>query len=205
MSRLAHHVIVGGGISGLSVAWFLRRLVGPAPQITVIEASHRVGGWVESVRHEQGFLFERGPRGFRPSGNGAAALELAESAGLADEAVASSSDSAMRYLWKDGQLQKLPNGPLEALQSPLTSGLAKEAWRERSVLPSLDADESIRSFMSRRFSDATADTLVDGMVSGIYAGDISKLSAASCSPFNMLRELEQEHGSVVTGMVRRRM
>ena len=62
-------VILGGGISGLSLAWFLRRSLGATKKIVVVEGSDRAGGWLRTVS-EKDFVFEKGARSFRPSMNG---------------------------------------------------------------------------------------------------------------------------------------
>lgn len=64
-SRVA---VLGGGISGLSAAYFLAKKHADPSKITLIEANRRLGGWVHSVRAENGAIFEQGPRSLRPSG-----------------------------------------------------------------------------------------------------------------------------------------
>ena len=77
-----HHVVVlGGGITGLSAAFYLARKH-PTVQITLVEKSTRFGGWVRSERVEvcdshgnRGrVLLEAGPRTIRP--NATSVLEL---------------------------------------------------------------------------------------------------------------------------------
>lgn len=65
-------VILGGGISGLTAAWYLARNAPSSTKITLLEASNRFGGWIQSTRvGEERILFEQGPRTLRPSGLGA--------------------------------------------------------------------------------------------------------------------------------------
>lgn len=59
--------ILGGGISGLSAAYRLAKSL-PSCQITLIESSNRLGGWMQSHKHEGGVIFESGPRTMRPKG-----------------------------------------------------------------------------------------------------------------------------------------
>lgn len=86
--------ILGGGISGLSAAYYLARMAPPTTKITLIEGKKRLGGWIESRRvtpghydnihqlpknnsKENTILFEAGPRTLRPEGsNGAILLEM---------------------------------------------------------------------------------------------------------------------------------
>ena len=52
------HLIIGAGIAGLAAAHELRER---GEEFTIIEAAHRVGGVISSLRTE-GFLLEKGPR-----------------------------------------------------------------------------------------------------------------------------------------------
>ena len=63
-------------------------------------------------------------------------------------------------------------------------------------------DESIGSFISRRFSSSLANNLVSAGIHGIYAGDVYQLSARSILP--SLWYGEAVNGSIVKGLVRRR-
>src|SRR5437870_2812568 len=71
MSRPNNFVILGGGISGLSAAWYLSRYASSTTKIIVLEGSNRFGGWIKSKRvGEHKILFEQGPRTLRPNGVG---------------------------------------------------------------------------------------------------------------------------------------
>lgn len=83
MSPRTHIAILGGGISGLSTAWYLSKAAPATVSITLIEAANRTGGWlhsdrVQDPRHDDGsILLERGPRSLRPQGiSGLNTLEL---------------------------------------------------------------------------------------------------------------------------------
>src|SRR5689334_9714695 len=115
---MARVVIVGAGVSGLSLAYRLHQ-ADPGAEITVLEADNRVGGKVWTERRD-GFTVELGPNGFldaKPS-----TLDLARDLGLADRLLPASESSARnRYLFLDGKLQPLPAGLLAFLRSPLLS------------------------------------------------------------------------------------
>lgn len=69
--------VLGGGISGLSAAYFLAKRHADPSKITLIEASSRLGGWMHSIRSNDGAIFEQGPRSLRPAGPaGWASLKL---------------------------------------------------------------------------------------------------------------------------------
>lgn len=102
-------VVIGGGISGLSTCYFLRKLLNPAKySIHLYEASSKWGGWIDTVKissENSKFLFERGPRGFRPSRNGAEVLNLVEELDLKDLLLSSSEKSQARYIYQNRRVQ----------------------------------------------------------------------------------------------------
>ena len=63
-----------------------------------------------------------------------------------------------------------------------------------------DEDESIASFVSRRFGREAYEALVEPLMTGIYGGDGEQLSLRATFP--QLRVLELEHGSVLRGLSR---
>lgn len=196
MSR--HIVILGAGITGLALGWFLKRDFGSKIKITILEKSNRSGGWIESIE-KNGFLFDLGPRSCRSGGNGITTLKLIEELNLQNEVIVAARSAHQRYLYRGQRLQKLPSNLLAMLFSPLTRGLWPALYRDWRT-PSIDVeDESIYAFMSRRFSKELAEQFMDPLVSGIYAGDIHRLSLKSCFP--LLHQWEQSHGSVVRGMM----
>lgn len=195
-----HHVILGAGISGLALAWYLKQRFGDEISLTILEKATRAGGWIKTSRCD-GFLFEEGPRSCRTNGTGVATLQLIEQLGLADEVITASPAARRRFLYVDGRLQSLPTGPLSFLCSSLMRGVFPALWKEWSVPPSKLADETVYDFVSRRFSPELAERFADPLVSGIFAGDIRKLSMRSCFP--SMYCLEQEHGSILKGMLAR--
>ena len=190
-------VVLGGGLSGLSLAWFLQR-AHSVLRVIVVEKSERPGGWVHS-HHRDGHVLEAGPRGVRPQAAGQETVRLAEQLGLADQLIAADPAAKLRYLYLGGKLQRLPSGLLELRSNPLTKWVPDVLKFERQVVAGTGEDESIADFITRRFNRRVLDELVDPLISGIYAGDPAQLSVQSC--FGRLPKLEQEHGSVVQGLL----
>lgn len=199
-SLTPHYVILGAGISGLSLAWFLRKLYNDTIKITLIEKTSRAGGWVRTVQ-TQDFLFETGPRSCRSSGNGLFTLQLIEELGLADHYLAASNASKKRFIYTDGKLECLPTNPFAFFTSPLMKGMLPILWREWNISASQESDESIHDFISRRLSIHIADHLFDPLTTGIYAGDIHKLSMEACFP--AIWNMEQADGSLVKGVLKK--
>jgi len=190
-------VIVGAGISGLSLAYRLQER-SPDLDITILEAGARAGGTVGTYRRD-GFLVEMGPNGFldgKPS-----TMTLCRDVGLAADLVAASPEAAKnRYLFLNGGLRALPGGLRQFLVSDLLSwrgkaGLMMERFRPPRRKPT---DESIASFASRRAGREAAEVFADALVTGIYAGDPKLLSIRACFP--RLADLERAHGSVMKGL-----
>ncbi|KAJ3299484.1 hypothetical protein HK104_008756 [Borealophlyctis nickersoniae] len=192
-------VVLGGGISGLSAAWNLSKLLPKTARITLVEKSTRFGGWVNTVR-EDGHLFELGPRTLRPQADGGVAtLDMIHQLGLEDEIllVPTSAPAAQnRFVYYQGELNPLPNNlpSLIFSNAPVTRGVLRSVLRESFVKPTTESDESIHSFFSRRLSPDVANNLVSAMIHGIYAGDAKQLSMRSCFP--LVWEWEQIHGSM---------
>src|SRR5690348_14300176 len=86
-------LILGGGITGLGAAWFLKRQ-NPKAKITLLEKTNRLGGWIQTSR-EGGFLFERGPRTFQ-MGRCPHLLKLCQELNL--EIIHSDPNAAKRFL-----------------------------------------------------------------------------------------------------------
>src|SRR5262245_5281250 len=96
-------VILGGGITGLAAAWFLKRKWKSQVDVTLLEKSNRIGGWIRT-HHEGNFLFELGPRGFRPTGQGKLTLELIHELGLEGKLIAASKTARRRFIYWKGKL-----------------------------------------------------------------------------------------------------
>jgi protoporphyrinogen/coproporphyrinogen III oxidase len=184
-------LVLGAGISGLTVAYRLK-MAGVA--VTVLEATGRAGGWIETVREKE-YLFELGPRSCRPRGSGARTLALACELGLEKELLPAHPTAHRRFLYLGGRLRPLS---LFRPSSPWRTWAA--LWAERRIPKTTVDDESVHDFLSRRFSRHLADQYADAITTGIYAGDPRLLSTRSCFP--RLWDLEQNYGSILRGFRR---
>lgn len=194
MSR--RFVILGAGISGLAVGLFLKQHLTEDDTLTIIEKSDRTGGWIRTIRQD-GFLFEQGPRSCRTRGTGSRTLALAESLHLTDRIVLPDAKAAKRYVLHRNRLCPLPQHWWQIPFNPLTSDWL-QALRSDLKNPKRESDdESIETFFRRRLGSGPFENLVDPFVSGIYAGDCSRLSLKSCFP--ACEEWEQTKGSLLKG------
>ena len=193
--------IVGAGISGLTLAYLLKKKLSKTHEIHVFEKSNRAGGWIQTI-HDNRFIFELGPRSFRTKGNGKYTLQLLEELGMQEDVIVENSASKKRFLYTNNKLNKFPSNIFSALFSPLMKGVPHALFKERNISPSNLQDETIESFAMRRFGKHITETFFDPMTSGIYAGNIKELSIKSCFP--IIHEWEQKYGSVVKGLFTRK-
>jgi oxygen-dependent protoporphyrinogen oxidase len=197
---MPHIVIIGGGLSGLSVAFRLKQAV-PTVSLTVLESRDRPGGNIGTETHD-GFRVERGPNGFLD--RTPAVPQLVGDLGLTDRLIAASEGSRKnRYVFLDGKLRKLPSGPLGLLTSPLLTLRGKwqlftEPWRKRPA--QVPTDESVAAFVTRRAGPEAAEVFADALVTGIHGGDPTQLSVAATFP--RLVQMEREAGSIIRGFMR---
>ncbi len=179
--------VLGGGISGLTTAWYIQKAY-PEAVITLFEKTDRLGGVMETVT-DRGVHFETGPRTFAVS-RSSALLALLEELDLSSEILFSSEASAKRYLWKEGSLKSVG------------SFLPVAIWpllREVFIPRRPPEDESIYDFCTRRLSEKVATTFFDPITLGIFAGDIRRLSLKSTFPF--LYKAEKEGKSLLATLL----
>ena len=190
--------VLGGGITGLTAAWHLRR-AGLTP--IVFESSPRVGGAIGTLR-TNGWLHELGPNSMLE--NSAELVAFLDATGLGPRRLFAAPSAAKRYIVRDGQPVAMPGSPVSFLTTPLFSLAAKlnllgEPFRRRSAP---DAQESVADFVTRRLGREFLDYAVNPFVGGVYAGDPKRLSVRHGFP--KLHGLEQEHGSLIRGALARR-
>ncbi len=191
MGRLA---IIGGGISGLSLAYFLLEK-DPAAEIAVFESEKRLGGKIWTDR-SGGFICEGGVNGFLD--NRPRTLELASKIGLPP--VRSNDASRKRFIYSGGRLHRLPETPPAFLSSNLLSLRGRLRVAAEVLVPrGAKEEETLAAFAVRRLGREAYEKLIDPMASGIYAGNPETLSLRSCFP--KVYDLEVKYGGLIKGMI----
>jgi protoporphyrinogen/coproporphyrinogen III oxidase len=187
--------VVGGGISGLTVA---HKLVLSGHDVTCFEGGGRIGGLIRTERHE-GFMCEVGPQAILDGGRDVRALF--EELGLTERVCVPAPAARKRYVFLRGRLRAVPSGPLSLLSTDLFGAQAKwRLLREPFVEPRPpDApDESVLDFGVRRLGTEAAHALIEPAVIGLFAGDAARLSMKSAFP--RVAALEATHGSLLRGL-----
>jgi protoporphyrinogen/coproporphyrinogen III oxidase len=193
--------VVGAGVAGLTAAYRLKQ---QGARVVVYEAADRCGGVVRTERRD-GYLAELGPNSLNAPP--ARVRALLDELGLGGSILPASPAARKRYVVKKKKLLPLPMSPQDFLTSRLLSNGAKLAvFGEALVDPGEGTmDESIGSFVRRRFNQEVLDYIANPFVAGIYAGDPEQLSLRHAMP--RLFGLERSHGSVMkafAGMMRAR-
>ena len=202
-------VIIGGGITGLATAFYLRQYVHPTVQILLIDAAPRLGGKIAS-EHENGFVVECGPDSFITQKT--AALALCRDLGLSDQLIGSNSAAKTTYVWNREQLHSIPEGMMlmaptmlaPFLRSRLISWAGKLRMGMEMFLPARrdPSDESLASFVRRRLGKEALEKIAAPLMAGIFAADPEKLSLQSTFP--MFLVMEKQHGSLTRGILQQK-
>lgn len=197
-------IVVGGGVSGLSTAFYIEKKAkeaGKKIELTVLESSKRLGGKAWTYE-EEGFACESGVNGFLD--NKPSTLELCSDIGISDELLPSNDSARKRFIYSDGRLQRLPESPLTFFTSSLLSVKGRlRVMMEPFTRPAPKGKgETVTEFAARHMGMEAVDKLVGPMVSGVYAGDPDTLSVESCFP--LLLDVERAGGgSLIKGMIKK--
>lgn len=195
-------LVIGGGIAGLTVAYDLGRR---GLDVLVLEEQERLGGLISTFARD-GFLMDGGPDAFLRAKPHARAL--CEELGLGSELIPTSPDRRRVYVLHRGSLHALPEGfrltvptrLLPFLETSLFSFRGKLRMLGEPFIPArrTQAEESVASFVRRRFGKEALERVGEPLLAGIHCGDAAKLSMDLLFP--NLVALERKHGSLTRGM-----
>jgi protoporphyrinogen/coproporphyrinogen III oxidase len=199
--------IVGGGISGLSTAYYLSKA---GISSTLIEARPRLGGVIQT-EHIQNCVVEAGPDSFisvKPW-----AMDLIRELGMEDEVIGSNDRERVTYIRRRGRLVELPDGVqmlvptkiFPMLATPLVSWPTKvRMGLEYFRRPEMGdrADRSVAEFVEEHYGREAVDYLAEPLLAGIYGGDPAELSVTSVLP--RFVEIEKRYGSLTRGVLAER-
>ncbi len=189
-------IVLGAGISGLATAYWLKK---DGFDVKILEAKSEPGGAMETIQ-KNGYTIDFGPN----SGLETTPLisQLAEQVRIKDQMIYANDEANKRYILKNGELHALPTSPPAFIKTKLFSSGAKfRVMGEPFVGKSEDGYyQSIAEFVERRLGKQFLDYAIDPFVSGVFAGDPTKLSVKSAFP--KLYRLEEVYGGLVKGMIK---
>lgn len=202
-------VIAGGGITGLSAAFYLKKqcedLRIPV-EITIVEKSDRLGGRIRTL-YRDGFVIEKGPDSFLA--RKIPIIRLVEELGLEDQLVATNPNAKTNYILHRGKLHAMPLGLVLGIPTAVApfmkTGLISPLGKLRAAMDLLlprrgvDEDESLGGFIRRRLGQEVLDHITEPLLAGIYAGDTQSLSLSATFP--QFKQIERKHRSLILGML----
>ncbi len=202
-------VIAGGGITGLSAAFYLKKHyadLGIPVEITIVEKSERLGGKIRTL-HRDGFVIEKGPDSFLARKT--PIINLIKDLGLEDQLVATNPNAKTNYILHRGKLHAMPLGLVLGIPTAVTpfikTGLISPLGKLRAAMDLLlprrgtDEDESLGGFIRRRLGQEVLDHITEPLLAGIYAGDTQSLSLTATFP--QFKQIERKHRSLILGML----
>lgn len=201
-------VIIGGGISGLSSAFYMQREAerqGRDVHITIVEAAPALGGKINTLQQD-GFVIEKGPDSFLARKQ--PIIDLAQELGLEEELTATNPEAKKTYIMHQRKLHPMPPGLVLGVPTEpgpfLKSGLISWGGKLRALMDMLlpagkeQGDESLGGFLERRVGTEVMRRIAEPLLAGIYAGDLKKLSLQATFP--QFAASERKYGSLIKGM-----
>ncbi len=200
--------IIGGGISGLSAAYYLEqeRAAGAPVEYSLFESSDRLGGVMFSDKIGD-CVVEGGPDSFlteKPWAN-----QLCAELGIAGDLIGSNDSQRITYILVKGRLVPMPDGlmfmvPTKIIPTALTSLFSwstKFKMLGELVHPpqAVHKDETVAQMVERHFGSEVVDRLADPLLSGVYGGDAASLSVRAVLP--RFVEMEEKYGSLCRAML----
>ncbi len=206
-------VIVGGGITGLSAAYEIKKRIKEenlSIDLLLIEKEKKLGG-VFLTEKVDGFLIEGGPDSFemfKP-----APFELAQELGIEDRVISANEEMHRTFIFSKGKLQEIPRGLLglapdkisSLMFCPLLSLRGKIRAALELIIPPLKqqgTEISLGEFYKRRFGEEIYEVVAEPLFGSIYACIPETISIKTCWPRGL--ELEKKYGSLLRGMLVRR-
>ncbi len=175
-------------------------------EVLLFEAARRVGGVIQTTP-KSGFLLENAADNFMAKPP--AAVQLCQRLGLSDDLIGTNPRGRGAMVIRNGNLQPIPTGFLvmapsrlgPLLKTPILSPMGKIRAAAEFFVPRKtdNQDESLKSFVSRRFGNQLFERLVQPLVGGIYTADPARLSVAATMP--RFLEMERRHGSLIRSML----
>lgn len=201
--------IVGGGLTGLTAAYYLGRAK-PDWTITLYEQAPRFGGKIQTQRVDD-FVVELGPDSYL--GRKTEMTDLVYDLGLGDTLV--SNETGQAFVYDKGSIHPIPGGSIMGIPTEMMpfvkATLISWPGKLRAGLDyfkkpyQLDknGDVSIGHFFQYHIGQEMMDKLIEPLLAGIYGGDIYKISLLSTFPHFI--QVEQKYGNMVKGMMAAKM
>lgn len=201
--------VIGGGITGLTAAYYMQKELQAREvkaDIELLEGSSNFGGKIHTMERD-GIVFEKGPDSFLA--RKLPMIELTQELGLEGELVGTNPQARRNYVLHQGRLHLMPPGLVLGIPSQIRPFLASELLtpqgKQRAlldlVLPAREGqdDESLGDLLERRLGKEVLLRIAEPLLAGIYAGDTYALSVKATFP--QFAEMERKYGSLIRGTI----
>jgi oxygen-dependent protoporphyrinogen oxidase len=196
-------LIIGGGISGLSAAYYLSK-AGIRP--TLVEKAPELGGVIRTSV-QQGCVLEAGPDGFMAAKPWA--MDLIRELGLADQIIGSNDHTRVTYIVRHGKLVPLPDGLMMMVPTKIMPlvGTSLFGWGTKIRMGleffrrpnGKQPDRSVYDFLMDHYGQESIDYLAEPLLAGVYGGDPKQMSVNSV--LSRFAEIESKYGSLTRGVL----
>ena len=183
------NLIIGAGITGLSLAHFLKKF---NQDFIILESSERIGGNINTVS-KKGFTLENGPNTLLLDNKSIQAL--IEDFNISKNIIFPNEKAKNRFLIKNHILTPIPKNLTDFLKSNILSFSAKIRILFEPFIKKHKKDTSVFDFIIKRFGKEFHDNLIVPFLNGIYAGDTKKMSVKFV--LKKIWGMEQSNGSIL--------
>lgn len=194
-------VVIGGGITGLSAAYYIMKRFEARQMranITLVEKSSELGGKINTL-HRSGYVIERGPDSFLA--RKLPIIALTRELGLEEELTATNPLARSNFILRKGKLHPMPLGLVLGIPTKMTpfmkTGLISPLGKLRAAVDLLlparrgMGDEALGSFIKQRLGREVLDNITEPLLAGIYAGETRNLSLQATFP--QFKQMEEKH------------
>lgn len=199
-------VVIGGGITGLSTAFYLNKYIQKSQMdlnIILIEASDRLGGKIRTI-HQDDFIIESGADSIVTRKTNVA--PLIDELGIQDEVVYNA--TGISYIYTEGQLKQIPKDAVFGIPLSIESLATTELISAEGKVEALKdlytpndqftKNDSVGDFLEAFLGKELVEKQISPVLSGVYSGKLSELTIASTLPY--LIDYKNEYGSIIQGL-----
>lgn len=184
-------VIIGGGISGLSTAYYLQK---KGVAFTLLERK-KISGGILRTETMEGYMVDKGANTLVMDET---IREMIQDLGLQEEVLVSNAKA--RYIYKEGKLHSLGGSPLSLVGTALLSVSAKWRILKEAISKNTEWDDnlSVGEFFEKRYSIEIFKTIIEPALTGIFGPTVREMSVSHTIP--QLGEWIKKEGSILRGL-----
>ncbi|WP_036652836.1 protoporphyrinogen oxidase [Paenibacillus pini] len=199
-------VVIGGGITGLSTAYYLEKKLknrNLEANIVLVEANDMLGGKIRTVSAGE-FIMETGADSIVTRKTNVA--PLIEELSLQDQVVYNG--TGVSFIYTEGELKQIPKDAVFGIPLSIESLAKTELISAEGKVEALKdlytpnetftKNDSVGAFLETFLGKELVEKQISPVLSGVYSGKLSDLTIASTLPY--LIDYKNEYGSIIKGL-----